>query len=64
LTAAALEDSYAMVYLLGRYRAFLQAIFPDDQKAVATTAEARLQLLDADQALLRPLIDPSISARS
>ena len=59
LTAAALEDSYAMVYLLIRYRTLLQAIFPDDHEALATTAEARLQLLDADHALLRPLIDTS-----
>jgi hypothetical protein len=56
LTAAALEDGYAMLYLLARYRDRYQAMRPDSRDGFDTSAEALLRQLDADRPLLRPLI--------
>lgn len=51
LAAAALEDSYAMAYLLMRHRPLWQSLYPSESDALATTLEARLRMLDADRAL-------------
>ena len=52
LAAAALEDSYAMAYLLMRHRPLWQSLYPDESEALATTLEARLRMLDADRVLI------------
>ncbi len=57
LVASALDDAYAMLFLLGRYGSYWDAADRRQRPAALLTAEALLQLLGADRPSLAPLVD-------